>query len=129
MCHPGSALASNPIAEWYHLVFSRYCDKPEKAELLDFHTTQSAAGHGMKVWEVLEGELFARPWSLFSSLHKLRIPTLIIHGKSDVIPESTSQHIHEAIQDSILSTINHCGHFSYVEEPDVFFEMVEQFLR
>jgi pimeloyl-ACP methyl ester carboxylesterase len=50
----------------------------------------------------------------------LNVPTLIITGRHDFIPVAISEHIAGAIPNARLVTLEHCGHFAFLEcAPDV----------
>lgn len=51
------------------------------------------------------------------------------HGDTDPIPLDTAEHINKAIPHSRLSVIERCGHFPYVEQPEVFFKAIDEFLH
>jgi len=48
-------------------------------------------------------------------LSALRIPTVVIWGDHDFIPEEISTHIARAIPDARMVTLKDCGHFAYLE--------------
>lgn len=56
-------------------------------------------------------------------------PTLIIHGREDVIvPWRISQRYHELIPNSELHVFGHCGHWTQIEKRERFVELVTPFL-
>jgi len=67
--------------------------------------------------------------NLFPCLKKLRIPTLILHGKQDIVPVWTAQEIKNAIPQSEIVVLDHCNHFPYIEQPSQFFIQLTRFLR
>jgi proline iminopeptidase len=66
---------------------------------------------------------------MWPAVRALRTPTLIINGRFDanVAPE-TAWKIHQAIAGSRIRYFERSGHFPFVEEPDLFVEVVEPFL-
>lgn len=73
-------------------------------------------------------KLHAVDVNIFPGLKKLKVPTLIIHGNSDLVPEWTADELHAALQSSKLVKIPNGGHFSYIEGKAVFFAEIEQFI-
>lgn len=64
-----------------------------------------------------------------SSLNEIRIPTLIICGREDeVTPLAQSEQMHASITGSILQVIEHAGHVSNLEQPDIFNQHLHNFL-
>lgn len=68
-------------------------------------------------------------WDWRARLADLRVPTLVIHGDADPIPLDTAREWAAAIPNARLVVIPNAGHMSYVEQPDLFFAVVEDFLR
>ena len=66
---------------------------------------------------------------MWPAVRALRLPTLVINGRYDtnVAPE-TAWKIHQAIAGSRLRFFERSGHFPFVEEPDLFVDVVEPFL-
>lgn len=63
------------------------------------------------------------------TLEAIRVPTLIIHGADDqIIPLSEAEAMHVSIKDSQLEIIANAGHLPNLEQPELFNEMVKQFL-
>jgi proline iminopeptidase len=111
------------------LIVRTYCYVPEKAELLSVRMTATASINGAKVHEIIRNDIFEKPFNLHSSLEKLQIPTLIIHGDTDPIPPITAQNIHESISHSKYLLMKNCGHFPYVEDPIPYFQCINEFLN
>ncbi len=56
-------------------------------------------------------------------------PTLIVHGRDDkVIPLATSLRLHQLIDDSELHVFGRCGHWTQIERPGPFTDLVGEFL-
>jgi len=65
-----------------------------------------------------------------SSLSVIRIPTLIICGREDVVtPIDQSEFMHKHIEGSILKIIDRAGHVSNLEQPEEFNKYVRDFLN
>jgi proline iminopeptidase len=117
------------IARYYQTIFRTYCYRPEKSDLLNLRMNPNASLNGFKVHEALCQNTLLRSFNLYDLLKHLKMPTLIIHGESDPIPHITAQKIHEHIPHSKYILLKECGHFPYVEAPDLFFEHLNTFLK
>lgn len=63
------------------------------------------------------------------NLRALPHPTLILHGREDVIvPWHVSQRMHALIPHSELHVFGHCGHWTQIEKRERFLELVIPFL-
>ena len=58
---------------------------------------------------------------------RISTPMLIVHGKQDPIPVSSSEACASALHASLV-VIDQCGHVPYVEQPDALFAAIEDFL-
>jgi proline iminopeptidase len=66
-------------------------------------------------------------WDLFPALRALDLPTLLLHGEHDFIPVELAARIADAIPDARLSVLPGCGHFTYLEAPEMVFEEISRF--
>ena len=65
-----------------------------------------------------------------SRLNTIHIPTLILNGRYDIFCSAAqAQMMHECINGSKLVIFDDSGHFPWVEEPDLFFSTVSNFLK
>lgn len=124
-------LAGDPEAHEKYLrkVFQTYMYNPNLINQLNLHKSQKTNLNGLKVWEIFKESCFMKPYSFFSDLQNLRCQTLLIHGDTDPIPFETAEHLHQAIPQSKLVKLEKCGHFSYVEQPDMLFKTIQEFLH
>lgn len=64
-----------------------------------------------------------------SRLNTINIPTLILNGRYDIFcTAAQAQMMHQRINGSKLVIFENSGHFPWVEEPDLFFSSVTDFL-
>ena len=106
------------IAELYRKVFAVYFHHSEDVKRLNLVFDVTAASSGVKVNEEMAKTAWLTPGvDLFPDLKKLTVPSLIIHGKQDIVPVPTVEDIHSAIEGSKLVVLENCGHFSYIERP------------
>jgi proline iminopeptidase len=68
-------------------------------------------------------------FDIYNELNVITVPTLIIHGKQDVIPYWSIERIHKSIPSSEFILLDECGHFAYLEKNKEYFDYIEKFLR
>jgi proline iminopeptidase len=60
-------------------------------------------------------------YDVLPRLHELHMPALVVVGDDDFIcPPSQAERLHAALGDSTLATIEDCGHFPFIEQPEAF---------
>ena len=116
------------IAQYYRLFFQYYFHNPKDLEKLNLQLEPKGAATGAKVAKILEESIFVKYTDQHDDLQKLKIPTLIIHGESDVIPMSAANSMAHSIKGSKLVVLKNCGHFPYIEQPKEWLDAVERFL-
>jgi proline iminopeptidase len=67
-------------------------------------------------------------YDLHPKLKALSIPTLVITGDHDFFPFA-AEHIAQAIPGAQLVTLKDCGHFPYLECPDLLRPQIDEFFR
>lgn len=82
----------------------------------------------------IEHRLYEQTWlradyDLLPMLRTHPVPTLVIHGDKDFVPVEVASHIAEAIPDAQLSVLPDCGHFAYLEYPDLVQGQITAFLN
>jgi proline iminopeptidase len=80
----------------------------------------------------IEQRLYAQTWlredyDLLPQLAQLGMPTLIVHGEDDFIPVACAAHIAQALPQVRLIVLPECGHFSYLECPELVHQTVSHF--
>jgi proline iminopeptidase len=61
-------------------------------------------------------------------LDSVSVPTLVLHGREDPIPLTSSELASQALGAELV-VIDRCGHVPYVEQPDALFAAIERFLE
>jgi proline iminopeptidase len=61
-------------------------------------------------------------------LRALRVPTLVMHGESDLLPFKVAQELADTLPQARLAPIPDAGHMPFWESPDRFFALVDSFL-
>lgn len=69
-----------------------------------------------------------RNYDIVDRLSEIEVPTLIVHGRQDVIPVGYAEEIHDHIPGSELVILEQCGHFPYIEKPAEFFDIIGAFM-
>jgi proline iminopeptidase len=67
-------------------------------------------------------------YDLREGLKGLKRPVLIVQGHQDPIGDKTAEEIHALIGGSSLVYIRRCGHFPWIEQPEVFRKAIAEFL-
>lgn len=58
----------------------------------------------------------------------VKAPVLVIHGVADSIPQQGSEDWAKSFPNARLLLIQRTGHLAHLEQPDIFFTAVDQFL-
>lgn len=78
----------------------------------------------------LQNLLFLRDCDLRNKLHSIKVPTLVIHGKGDMIcPYVCADYMHSKIKNSVLHTFENAGHVPFVTKHEKFNNLLDGFLR
>ncbi len=117
------------VEAYYRLMFRHYCFDPEDADDLSLRMTSEAFLKGAKVYECLRQNVFDLHFNLHAALQKLKVPVLIIHGDTDPVPYTIAENLHRTLAGSKYVLIEKCGHFPYVEKPEVYFPCLFEFLK
>jgi pimeloyl-ACP methyl ester carboxylesterase len=79
----------------------------------------------MQATDTSDGRFLVR-----DKLNTIHVPTLVLVGRHDFICSPVqAQIIHESIRGSKLAVFEKSGHFPWLEEPDLFFSTVTNFLK
>ncbi|HVQ38459.1 MAG TPA: alpha/beta hydrolase [Pyrinomonadaceae bacterium] len=127
------AKSSDPRAtcrEFFQLLFPTYVSKPESAKLLkgdvcsgSEQAVRNQMVVNMQIWNSL-GD-----FNLLPSLSVVKAPVLVIHGAADPIPVKASETWANGFPNARLLIIKGAGHIPQIEQPEIFFEAVETFLK
>lgn len=96
-----------------------FADPAQAHDLTPFRVTGRVQ---QSIWQSL-GE-----YDIRSELSKLRIPSLVVHGRQDPIPLASSEEIARALGTTCV-VLDDSGHVPYVEQPDQLFAVMRAFLR
>lgn len=76
---------------------------------------------------VITGKL--KDWHFRDQLHKIKVPTLLTFGEKDTMPLATARIMQKEIPNSRLVTTPDGGHHHMVDNPDVYYKHLADFLR
>jgi proline iminopeptidase len=125
------------VAARYRIHFSHALKRPEDYEkLMTIMKAQfvKQGSAGIIEARAVEDRLMQETWQdpaydLLPRLRTLTIPTLVIAGDDDFIPQEIAQHIAQALPNAKLVTIKDCGHFAYLECPEAVHRMISGFSK
>lgn len=121
-------LTAAEIWKLYRTVFSVYFYNPANVDYLTLNASEKSAKSGAKVMNEMIKTWLQPTINLFPYLRKLMVPTLIVHGKQDIIPLWTAQQIKKVIPHAQIIILEKCGHFPYIEQPKQLFGQINAFL-
>jgi proline iminopeptidase len=116
--------------EWFEMLLPTYVSKPEKAKELkgDVCAGPEEAVRYQQVVNMLIWQTMG-DWNLLPQLPVVKAPVLVIHGPADPIPVESSEAWAQGFPNARLLLVEGSGHLSHVEQPEVFFDAVETFLK
>jgi proline iminopeptidase len=122
------------VTAYYRIHFRPALARPEDYEKIIARLRASFTKEGILKARAIEARLMNESWSspefdLLPKVKTLRIPTLVISGDHEFIPEATAEHIAQAIPNARLVVLKDCGHFSYLESPAAVHEQIDAFFR
>lgn len=111
-------------AEYYRLHFRVALPRLEHLERLVGRLRSNFTEEGVRKARAIEHRLFEQTLSsadydLVPALRRLDIPTLVLHGDRDLIPVEVAARIAEAMPRGYLIVMSGCGHFAYLEVPEL----------
>jgi proline iminopeptidase len=119
------------LAAWYRIYFSTTIKEREHLDRLNLSMEGFTKESVLRGWAI-EDRLFDETWGtegydLIPKLKELSNPTLLIHGDYDFVPVKVASHIAQAIPRARLVVLKGCGHFPYLERPEDFHIVIDDF--
>jgi len=110
--------------EYHRIHFSTAVRAPAHLDQVIHRLRLGFTPEGLVAARRIEADLYGQTWSrddydLVPALRSLRIPTLVIHGDHDFIPGDVARRIANAISGARLIDLHSCGHFAYLEQPEL----------
>jgi proline iminopeptidase len=117
---------------YYRIHYRATLKSPEQLKRLARSLRANVTPAGILKARAIEERLMNETWwasgyNLLPALSLLRMPTLIIHGDYDFVPLACAFHIAAAIPRAYVVMLGNCGHFAFIERPDVVREEIEDF--
>jgi proline iminopeptidase len=119
-------------AAYYRIHFRITVQRPDHLELLVARLRSNFTEDGVVLARTIEHRLYdetslSAEWDLFPALRALDVPTLVLHGERDFVPVEYAARIAEAVPDARLTVLSGCGHFTYLEAPELVYGEIASF--
>ena len=116
--------------EFYQLLLPFYVSKPESVARLKGDVC-SGSDDAVRYQQFVNEQIMNSlgDWNLLPSLGAVKSPVLVIYGAADPAFVETPEAWAQALPNARLLIINGAGHIPHVEQPEVFFNAVETFLK
>jgi proline iminopeptidase len=119
-------------AAYYRAHFRMTLRRPDLLEALVARLRAGWTAAGVLLARAIEARLYeetseAPGWDLFPALRELDVPTLLLHGDHDFIPAELAARIADAVPEARLTVLPGCGHFTFLEAPELVFDEVIRF--
>ena len=120
-------------AAWYRIHFKPALQRPALLDDLVARLRRDPAAEGIVAARVIEQRLYDETWraddyDLLARLQPLRVPTLLLHGDADFIPVELARQVADAIPGSRLELLADCGHFPFLDQPELSYRAITRFL-
>ncbi len=115
---PGFASANPEImSRFTRIIFKTYFFDRRLADSLTLTFNQNTASHFFPIFGLM-GKFLNR-YDISDQLATIPCSTFVVSGDVDPIPPEVGENIAQRIKNSRYLLIDHCGHFPYIERPDV----------
>lgn len=113
----------------YKILLEAYLYDKSNIDKVTLHFNKKSFSNGLVVAQMLLAETWLKPgFDLRPRLRTLTMPALILHGVEDPTPLWSAIEMQKALPNAELYAIPKCGHLPFVEQPEEFFEKIEEFL-
>jgi proline iminopeptidase len=113
------------VSQVYRILYRQTLRDRDRIDELDLDLAASTADNGPEVMRLLGESLGELDW--WDRLPQIDVPTLVLHGRYDLMPQVVPQEIAEALPRGRLVLLQ-SGHFPYVEDQDGLLSAVSSFL-
>lgn len=116
------------VENYYRIYFTNYFAKPNLAHTLTLTMTPEAAINNFKIYDLFYKYITNNSFNLYEKLKTLNKPSLVIACDKDVIPIEYIRRLHESIPASTFTLIKDSGHFPYIDQPKILFNILKDFM-
>jgi proline iminopeptidase len=114
----------NAEAEYYRIHFRATLPQAEQLERVVGRLRANFTNESVRKARAIEHRLYEQTWSspaydLVPALSRLDVPTLVLHGEHDLVPVEAAARVADAMPHGRLEVLPGCGHFAYLESPDL----------
>jgi proline iminopeptidase len=113
------------LSQVFRVVFRQSLRDRARISELNLDLMQATAKNGQDVAQLLGGGIGPVDW--WDRLPEIEAPTLVLHGRYDVVPVSMSSALAEVFPAGSLAVLD-SGHFGYLEDPDGLLAVVSGFI-
>lgn len=113
--------------EFLGIRFKAYHYSPDISSRINFDYMDSSYVSKFFDTSAMLGKYLA-DFNIYDDLNKINCPVLIIHGDYDPIPVESVERMKENIKTAELRIIKNTGHFVHLENPDIYFGLIREFL-
>lgn len=115
------------MAYFFRLLFSNSFYDPAKVDELTLHFQQNYP-ESNRMMNYLHKDSTLMRYNLIPELRKSKVPALIIGSEADIIPPLAVEELHRSLQNSEYTFLEACGHFPFIEQPELFFKAINRFM-
>ena len=121
-------------ADYYRIHFGPTVQRADQLEHIIARLRMHFTEDSVLLARAIEQRLYEQTWytagyDLVPRLQDVAIPTLVLHGERDLVPVEMAERIATAIPDARLEVLAGCGHFSYVEHPELIDEPIHELIN
>jgi len=122
---------SNPkYQEYVQVMNEQYVDRKQPSKLYHLKDLGGTAVYNVFKGDnefVITGKL--KDWHFRDQLKNIKVPTLITFGEHETMPIETAKTMNSLIPNSQLVTTPDGGHHHMVDNPDVYYKHLADFIR
>jgi proline iminopeptidase len=112
------------LSQWYRVMFRQTLRDRERIDELQLDLSESTAKNGPDVAQLIGTSIGTLDW--WERIPTIQVPTLVLHGRYDVLPVAMSQELAAAFPAGRVVVLE-SGHFPYVEARDALLSAVSSF--
>ncbi len=120
--------------DYYRIHFRATLPQAEQLERVVGRLRTHFTNESVRKARAIEDRLYEQTWlspdyDLLPALSRLHIPALVLNGQDDLIPVEAAAHIANSMPLGRLTVVPGCGHFAYLESPDMVQAHITAFIQ